>query len=221
MKIIFFSLFLVCFSGYCHAENWFTNVLKPSADAEGDQNNNTGVEGKIFNAKKLTVELKNINDIGMIFVIDESGGIEEAGSTEQTLGIAGTETIELEPYLKTGRNLLIFALWNKDGKKLDLKYWQKSFLEGYSYDYSLIGDGTTLYKLQGNKKTGGAGVVYWNAFTIDKDGDNLTIRPAPRGEIERIKRAMSHASTTTALTTSDAKMANITSNIAIALRLAD
>ena len=153
--LIIFCLFILGFSNFAYAENWFSGLL--NSDAEEQQN--TGVEGKTFKVKKISIELKNINDFGFVFVIDESDTPNLAGSSEQTIGLTGSETIELAPYLKSGRNLLVFALWNKEGKTIDAKFYKKTFLDGWSFDYTLIGDGTNLYHLY-DKKAGAVGVAY-------------------------------------------------------------
>jgi hypothetical protein len=212
--IIFASLLL--FSGLASSEQTIDEVINSFVETEETQIN-TGVQGKTFEAKKLSVELNNINDAGFLLVIDPNGQVTIADSAEQTLGMSGSSSTELEPFLKEGSNVLIFALWNKEGKSLDLKYWEKTFLSGYSYKYSLIADGTTLYKLEGDK-SGKAGVAYWNAFFIVKNGDNLTIEPLNKKDQNYFKRAFEKVSNNTALTSTDQKAVNLGANIAHALQ---
>ena len=207
------------FSSFADAgiiDDTFSELLESSKETE----QNTGVDGKSFNVKKINIELKNINDIGLIFLIDENDNVALVASPEQTLGLAGSETIELEPYLKLGQNLLVFALWNKGGTNIDLKYWNKTFLNSWSFDYTLIGDGTTLYKLHDSKE-GKEGITYWNAFLVDSDGATLTLRPIAKSNIPKIKQAMQQATNTIKSIKTDLKTSDIASNIAISLRLAE
>ncbi len=192
----------------------FINTLD-GVETQDDQIN-TGVQGKIFEAKQVTVELSRINDVGFLIVLDQNGTATIVASAEQTLGITGSVTTDLEPYLQDASNLLIFALWNREGKNIDLRYWEKTFLSGYSYKYRLIGDGTTLYKLEGDEK-GKAGIVYWNAFFIDKNDNNLTISPVTTDIQAQINRVFESVSNNTALTATNQKAVNLGANIATAL----
>lgn len=215
MKYIFF-VSLLLFSAFARCEVGSIDELVNSFTETEETQINTGVQGRTFEAKKISVELSNINDVGFLFVANFNN-VTIADIAEQTLGMSGSSSTELEPYLKQGDNILIFALWNKAGKSLNLKYWEKTFLSGYSYKYSLIADGTTLYKLEGDKE-GKAGVAYWNAFFVVKNGDNLTIRPLTKGEQARIRRAFEKVSNNTALTSTDQKAVNLGANIANALQ---
>ena len=213
-----FLVSLLLFSSSATSENWLSDLLNPPLKAEElDDPVNTGVQGKTFNARQLSVELDNINDVGFIIVIDQSGKATIVASAEQTMGITGSVEVDLDPYLKYPTNLLIFALWNREGTNLDLKYWEKDFLNGYSYQYSLIADGTTLYKLEGDK-AGNAGIRYWNAFSIYKKDDGLlTIAPINKDVQTQIKLVFEGVSHNTALTSIDQKTVNLGANIASAL----
>jgi hypothetical protein len=79
------------------------------------------IEDKTFEVSSLSVAIKNINDVGLVFVRHDKGKVNIA-SLASWAGIAGSDETELDKYMDEGDNLLIFVLWNKQGKAIDVPY---------------------------------------------------------------------------------------------------
>lgn len=146
-----------------------------------------------FTVKSVLVEMKNINDLGLVFVSREDGSLVLAGQAAWGLsltGLAGKAEIELEDFIKDGENVVLFVLWNKPGKKIDTEYYKRSFMEKWSYEISLYGDGTNLFH-QLDDGTSSPGVAYHFAFNVDKHGSSYEVSGANSGQLSRIAGILS------------------------------
>lgn len=192
----------------------FLLSLLPFA-VRADEPAHSAAWGKSFTIKKLSVSLKNINDIGMLFIERPYADIELIDLAEWNLGISGAAEIDLFPYIGLGDNTLVFILWNKEGKKLDTPIYSKSFLSGWSFDYTLIGDGTSLFHETGGEE-GKAGIAYWNVFFIHSNGDEYTLEPANAATVAHLANKIEEISTEPNIKNQE-KSVNIAANIAIRL----
>lgn len=136
------------------------------------------IEDKIFKVSSLSVAIKNINDVGLVFVRHGKGRVNFVSQASWT-GIAGSDEKELDKYMDEGDNLLIFVLWNKKGKEIEIPFTniKKTFLDSWSFDFSLFGDGTNLFH-EAKEDKGGNGVMYFEAFNIEKTGKAYRVSPA-------------------------------------------
>jgi hypothetical protein len=148
------------------------------------------IEDKTFEVSSLSVAIKNINDVGLVFVRHDKGKVNIA-SLASWAGIAGSDETELDKYMDEGDNLLIFVLWNKQGKAIDVPYinFKKSFLDSWSFEFSLFGDGTNLFH-QAQEGKGGNGVAHFEAFNVEKSGQIYRVSPASMLQIGAIHQAL-------------------------------
>jgi hypothetical protein len=124
---------------------------------------------KEFVVDSISVEMKNINDVGMVFVSHQDGSLALAGQAAWGIGftgLAGKAEVDLAPFLKRGENFVVFVLWNKPGKSIETKYYTKTFMDKWSYEVALYGDGTNIFH-QSDEGAGDSGVVYYFAFNVD------------------------------------------------------
>jgi hypothetical protein len=137
-----------------------------------------------FRVKEITVDLKNINDVGLVFVSHADGSLALAGQASFGLslsGLAGKGEIDLAPFLESGNNFVLFVLWNKQGKTIDTEYYKKTFMDKWSYEISLYGDGTNIFR-QADEGTGNTGVVASFFFNVDKRGSGYEVSGATDGQ---------------------------------------
>lgn len=138
-----------------------------------------------FTVNTVSVEMKNINDVGLIFVSHEDETISLAGQAAWTLVLAGKEEIELDKSLEDGHNFVIFVLWNKQGKSIDTSFYKKSFLDKWSYDFSLFGDGTSMFH-QADEGNSGVGVAYYLAFNVYKNSSGYQVSNADGDQLSKV-----------------------------------
>jgi hypothetical protein len=119
--------------------------------------------------KRLSVALKQIDDIGLVLVRQPDGQMQMVTGAEWHVNNnGGSATADVDPHLKPGINLVIFALHNK------------AFAFGagkWSYDFSLIGDGKVLWRGSEGRREPGVGLRFWKAFSVDRQ-PNGTMRIA-------------------------------------------
>lgn len=101
-RIPFFVLAGLLFSGQCWPENT--------------------IEDKVFKVSTLTVSIKDINDVGLVFVRHGKGKVNIVSQAAWTYGLTGSDETKLDEHMDEGDNLLIFVLWNKQGKAVDVPY---------------------------------------------------------------------------------------------------
>jgi hypothetical protein len=174
-RISFLVLAGLLFSGQCWPENTPENTI----------------EDKVFKVSTLTVSIKDINDVGLVFVRHGKGKVNIVSQGSWTYGLTGSDESKLDEYMDEGDNLLIFVLWNKQGKALDVPYinLKQSFLDSWSYDFSLFGDGTNLFHQTAQGK-GGNGVVHFEAFNVEKTGKTYRVSPASSFQVAAIHYAI-------------------------------
>jgi len=192
-------------------------IFSEDTEGEGAQ---TLTKGQSFKANHLIINLKNINDKGFVFVQGGTRSVRLVDYAEQNLGLSGSAEIDLKNYVEQGKLIsggyfVIFVLWNKEGQKIPLM--DKTVLDGYGFDFSLIGDGTTLFHDRG-KKSGGSGIVYWTAFYVkeDKKSGGFTISPANSAEVANFKSRFLEVNADPSIK-AESKAANIAANIATIL----
>lgn len=149
------------------------------------------IEDKVFRVSTLTVSIKDINDVGLVFVRHDNGKVNIVSQAASTYEIAGSNETELDNYMDEGDNLLIFVLWNKQGKTVNIPYtkFKQNFLDSWSFDFSLFGDNTNLFHSTEQSK-GGTGVVYFEAFNVEKSGTIYRVSPASNFQVVRIHYAI-------------------------------
>jgi hypothetical protein len=147
------------------------------------------IEDKVFKVSTLSVSIKNINDLGLVFVRHGKSKVNIVSQAAWTLGITGSNETELDKYMDEGDNLLIFVLWNKQGKEINNFFVKKKLLDNWSFDFSLFGDGTNLFH-QAKEGNGGNGVAYFEAFNVEKSGQTYRISPATSWQVMFIHNAL-------------------------------
>lgn len=147
------------------------------------------IEDKVFKVSSLSVAIKKINDLGLVFVRHDKGKVNIVSQAAWTLGLAGSDETELDGYLDEGSNLIIFVLWNKQGKEINTSFFKQSFLDSWSFDFSLFGDSTNLFH-QAKEGKGGNGVAYFDAFNVDKSGGTYLVSPATSWQVMLIHDAL-------------------------------
>jgi hypothetical protein len=119
--------------------------------------------------KRLSVAIKQIDDIGLVLVRQPDGQMQiVTGAEWHVNNNGGSATADVDPHLKPGVNLVIFALHNK------------AFAFGpgkWSYDFSLIGDGKILWHSYDGRREPSVGLRFWKAFSVDRQ-PNGTMRIA-------------------------------------------
>jgi hypothetical protein len=147
------------------------------------------IEDKVFRVSTLSVSIKNINDLGLVFVRHGKGKVNIVTQAAWMLGITGSNETELDKYIDEGDNLLIFVLWNKQGKEINNFFVKKKLLDNWSFDFSLFGDGTNLFH-QAKEGNGGGGVAYFEAFNVEKSGQTYRVSPATSWQVMFIHNAL-------------------------------
>jgi hypothetical protein len=128
--------------------------------------------------KNVSVKLRNIDDLGIVLVINPDGKISQQSVEWSILG-AGSRYGSLNSNLKQGSNLVIFILHNKSF----------SFGQGkWSYDFSLIGDNSIIWQNYKSQLGGDKGIQFWKAFVIDGLPNGLyAIRHTSDDETNRLQ----------------------------------
>lgn len=142
-----------------------------------------------FTVKTLTLDMKDINDVGLVFVSNtDDGKLLLAGQAEYGLsltGLAGKGEVDLTPFLKGNENFVVFVLWNKPGKTIDTKYYKKTLMNKWGYEIALYGDGTNLFR-QFDTGEGNIGVVYYFAINIDKNYSGFEVSGATSKQLAKL-----------------------------------
>jgi len=140
-----------------------------------------GSEGSLLarEIQDVSVKLSNIDDLGIVAIQNPEGIFILANEVERTIknGV-GTGTVALNQYLDSGTSLVILALHNKTnafGK------------DNWSYEFNLLGDGTTLWREAKTKTGSGSGIKYWIAFSVEKRADGMSlIRKASESQLIKL-----------------------------------
>lgn len=164
-----FLLFAVLFVSVAHAEEKAVTLSRE------------------FTVKTVSVDMQNINDVGLIFVSHEDASLVLVGQVSWGLGItglAGKGEFDLLPFMEEGNNFVLFVLWNKQGKTIDTKFYKSTLMEKWSYEFSIYGDGTNLFR-QKDQGSAGVGIVHYFVFNVDKHGNNYAISAADSEQLSK------------------------------------
>lgn len=136
-----------------------------TATSQSGASNSLALGNKVL-AHNVSVKLNNIDDLGIVFVQNSDGNIKQVSLAEWSArflsGSPGSAKESLNKHLKPGQNLVFFILHNK------------SFNYGsgkWTYDFSLIGDGTVLFHKANGKNGGSVGIQDWVAFSVESRTD--------------------------------------------------
>lgn len=127
--------------------------------------------------RSLTMNLSNIDDLGLVMVIPPSGKAVMAAGTEwSTANQGGSAKADIASHLATGRNTVVFVLHNK--------HWIFG-VSNWAFNASLSGDGRVLWQDSRPKRKGGVGIQYWKAFTAIRHKDGSIAVEAASPEVIR------------------------------------
>lgn len=115
-----------------------------------------------------------------------------AAQAEWTYGIKGSKSVPLDDFIKQGSNLVVFALYNKKGKGISTRFYNKDFLTNYSYDFTLLGDGSTLFHMADNQKEGQQGIAAWSAYGVERNGAQFKVGAISPAQTSQLEAAFRH-----------------------------
>ena len=155
-------------------------------------NNATSVASQFDGSEGLTlgndihdvsVKLRNIDDLGLVIVRNPEGVYIHAKEVNWSVtNGAGAGEVSLNKNLELGTNLVILVLHNKT----------LTFGAGkWSFDFSLLGDGATLWHEAKKQSGGDSGIKYWMAFSVEKRTDGmLTVKKASQNQLVKLEPDM-------------------------------
>jgi hypothetical protein len=121
--------------------------------------------------KKITVSVKNADDIGQFFVFDSKEKVHSVAWAEwNSQQGAGSSVGDATKFLLRGRNALVFFIHNK----------QFQFGAGkWSFDAKVLGDGKPVWTASGGTPGGSVGIQFWKAIFVDKAANGTLSIVAP------------------------------------------
>jgi hypothetical protein len=176
----------------------------------------TLIKGKEFLVSELTAKMGKIDDIGLVFVRHSDGSIVLAQSAAWKYGLAGSASGSLNPYLGSGTNLVIFALYNHKGKKVLFQ----EVLNSWSYEFSLFADSTAIFMNSDKGKQLANGVMSWLVFSVTSSGNRFIVSRASESELSRLKPAFKRINADFIKHSDFENVADISSAIAVGIRTA-